>query len=412
MKKCLVLIILITILVTTVTGVQAASSFKDVGDTDWFNKDLKYILSDKRNIIAGYPDGTFKPGQKLTVEQFITMVIRASGFDPKAAKGEKWSKPFIDKAVELRYIKATDFYDYGASITRGEMARIVVNAVTNITGAYTYRDAEKIKTFIVDYEKIGNGFKDAVVKAYDVGVIGGYPDGTFGADRVLTRAEATAVMRRLIDVSARKVVSVEGIRADVYKVNADIPGELYDYPMRVRESDGDFATNKWMIERFGFEQVKDFMDIGKGYVENFYNVDYKTINQDAFKRKAQWYFMPKTGWMADDRIDRPIEEHFSYWVDMVKQKEIQIDMNYETDPSLVYSNGDYIIRGMATFTVKSCNDIVWLSNYTRFGKEIEVGKTYSRIVEIEIVNMAGNKGWDHADFVVWNEYFVTNAKEE
>lgn len=411
MKKTLAIFILITILVSTVTGVQAASSFKDVGDTDWFNKDLKYILSDKRNIIAGYPDGTFKPGQKLTVEQFITMVIRASGFDPKAAKGEKWSKPFIEKAVELGYIKTNDFYDYGASITRGEMARIVVTAVTNITGEYTYRDAEKIKTFIVDYEKIGNGFKDAVVKAYDVGVIGGYPDGTFGADSVLTRAEATAVMRRLIDVSARRIVSVEGIRADVYKVNADIPGELYDYPMRVRESDGDFATNKWMMQRFGLDQVKEFMETGKGYVEDFYGVDYETINQDAFKIKAQWYFMPKIKWIADDGISRQIEEHFSYWVDMVKQKQIQIDMNFVTDPSMVYSNGRTIIRGMATFTVKSCNDLEWLSKYTRFGKEVEVGKTYSRIVEIELINMASNEGWDHAKRVVWNEYFVTNAKE-
>lgn len=412
MKKLVSLFLFCNLILGVIfVNVNASSVLKDTKKTDWYYKDLQYILNDSRQIISGYPDGTFKPNEKLSVEQFITMVVRASGFNPKANKNERWSKPFIDKAIELGYIRGNDFIEIDAPITRGEMARIVVISMENITGLFEYRDANKIISYIGDYDEIGNGFKDACVKAYDAGIITGYPDGTFKPRNVLTRAEATAVIRRLIDMNSRKIINIDGLKPYVYKVNPDIPQELYEYDFRKREWDNWYGTNKWMVDRFGLEMVTEWMNIGKGYVETFYNVDYKKIDKNKFIKEIQWYFMPQIRWIADDGISKPIEEHFIYWVDMIKEKEIQIEMKFITDPSLVYSNGRTLIRGVAIFNIINCNDLKWLSNFTRFGKDVKVGKTYQRIVEIELINMALNEGWEHAIEVISDEYFITSAVE-
>lgn len=53
---------------------QAATTFSDVKD-HWAKNEIKY-LSD-RNIIGGYPDGTFKPNQPITRAQASAMMVKA-----------------------------------------------------------------------------------------------------------------------------------------------------------------------------------------------------------------------------------------------------------------------------------------------------------------------------------------------
>lgn len=54
--------------------VQASARFSDV-DQHWAKKEIMY-LSD-RNIIGGYPDGTFKPNEPITRSQAASMLIKA-----------------------------------------------------------------------------------------------------------------------------------------------------------------------------------------------------------------------------------------------------------------------------------------------------------------------------------------------
>lgn len=53
---------------------QAAAQFSDT-DKHWAEKEIKY-LSD-RDIIGGYPDGTFKPNQPITRAQASSMLVKA-----------------------------------------------------------------------------------------------------------------------------------------------------------------------------------------------------------------------------------------------------------------------------------------------------------------------------------------------
>ncbi|WP_066497539.1 S-layer homology domain-containing protein [Abyssisolibacter fermentans] len=231
MRKIL-LITLVTILM--LSQVALASGFNDVKSDSWYKQDLDFIINDARKIIQGYPDGTFKPGEKLTVEQFIKCIVVASGHNFKAEEGQSWSEPYKAKAIELGYVKEGEIVDYTKPITRGEMSRIVVRAVGNITGEYEYRDAEKIKPLIGDFKDVPDEINEYVVKVYDMGIIGGYPDGTFKAENILTRAEATVIIRRTIDVKARKSVEI--------KDEAEKKSEVQIFDFKGQEDKVEFAV--------------------------------------------------------------------------------------------------------------------------------------------------------------------------
>ncbi len=67
-----------------------------------------------------------------------------------------------------------------------------------------YRDQVAVASLIKDYNLIPPDIKSSVVKFYDLGILTGYPDGEFKPNNYLTRDEALAVIRRIIDPSARK----------------------------------------------------------------------------------------------------------------------------------------------------------------------------------------------------------------
>jgi len=215
-KILLSAILLTGISPTWVTGAgENAISFPDVPQTAWYLGDLQYILKDSRQIFAGYPDGTFKPNDTLTADMYIKLIVTVMGHKVENGK-DYWASTYIQKAIEEGYVDpSVDIllvrgrledpnYNYKRPISREDMALITGRALDKLTDESEYRDLIAVSELIKDYRKIPNSSKTNVVKCYDLGILTGYPDGEFKPDNELTRAEAVAVIRRLIDKSARK----------------------------------------------------------------------------------------------------------------------------------------------------------------------------------------------------------------
>lgn len=234
MKKTVMILSVLTtiILVIGLTSnlVLAASSYLDVSEKDWFNEDLRHISADSRDILKGYPDGTFKPAHPLLVDQFIKCLVVAAGHDVQQEKEGYWAKNHINKAIELGYVKPGDFDDFKRRVTREEMATIVSRAIEDLeTTGYT--KTKEIEGALLDSFMVDGKHKENVLKVYELGIITGYPDGTFKPEVTLTRAEGIAVIRRVIDKDARKPYSSKGINyAEHFK-----GGKLWVDPLR--ESD-------------------------------------------------------------------------------------------------------------------------------------------------------------------------------
>lgn len=199
--KRIILIMIVLIIIMKITTV-AGLSFTDVKNSDWYKADLEYIVNDSRGILSGYPDGTYRPDVDLQVDQFIKTVIMAAGYTIGNGEGY-WAQSYIDKAIEEGFIGENDFDDYTDYITREEMAAIVVKVMQRLEST-DYQKTEEISSNLRDVTSIMTRYKEDVCKVYELGIITGYPDGTFKPKNTLPRREATVVLRRIIDASARK----------------------------------------------------------------------------------------------------------------------------------------------------------------------------------------------------------------
>lgn len=190
-------------------------SFSDVPKSAWYYNDLQYILKDGGKIFAGYPDGTFRPDETLTVDMFIKIIVTIMGHKVENGR-DYWASTYIQKAIQegyiipwqdshLTYSTSDDPYaGYKKPIRRRDMALIAGRALDSLIDPEELRDQVAISGLIKDYRNLSTDIRASVVKFYDLGILTGYPDGEFKENNKLTRAEAIAVVRRIIDPSARK----------------------------------------------------------------------------------------------------------------------------------------------------------------------------------------------------------------
>lgn len=210
----IVLVIISTFSMSTMSQAIEPRKFPDVPEKSWYASDLKYITSDARRILEGSSDGNFYPKNTLSVEQFLKCVVVAANQRPSAVGGY-WAQPFIDKALQLGIITSGQFKTYRTGITRGEMAVIIRSAFEIMTDEKDpVVDISTISKRMGDYALIPTSQQESVCFAYSLGILTGMPDGKFHPEGILSRAEAVAVIRRVIDPTARVKPATTGEPAD------------------------------------------------------------------------------------------------------------------------------------------------------------------------------------------------------
>ena len=292
MKKILAVMLSVAALVSASSAAMAAS-YTDVPENAWYTGYVNKISELKG--FAGYEDNTFRPDNQITQEEFVKTVVALTVGEQPEATGENtepkrswkncwdsWAQPYLDKAMEMGLIteEDTDFRYNGLPCTRGNMAKIA-------TRAFEYLKEEKITDTsayaakLKDYANIEDKYKSYVLQAYGKGIISGYEDGTFRADGILTRAEASSVLVRLIDKAerpnadetlydyfGRKVTWTEPLRTDVpeqYQVSISdhevISQASYDRAMANGGSISKYELNRskaMMFEDLSYHNLYQF----------------------------------------------------------------------------------------------------------------------------------------------------------
>ena len=113
------------------------NSFPDVNEDDWFNITVSSLAN--MGALSGYEDGTFRPNEPISRAELAAMAVR-----------------FYDN-LEAEYEEGT-FLD-------------------------------------VDGDE---WYADAIAAAEELGIIGGYPDGTVRPEANITRAETCAIVNRTL----------------------------------------------------------------------------------------------------------------------------------------------------------------------------------------------------------------------
>lgn len=158
---------------------STARTFADVPMNQWYANAVTTLAG--MGVINGYPDGTFKPDAPITRAEFVTMAMNFA----KADKGTACS--FADVLENMWY--------YGA-----------------------------------------------IAGATENGWISGYPDGTFGPARNITRAEVTSVINRMENRAADMMFIVENLND--LRTFSDLPFQHWAYGSMMEAANGHDYTRE------------------------------------------------------------------------------------------------------------------------------------------------------------------------
>ena len=113
----------------------AFTSFKDVDDSQWFAASVGYM--EKRGLISGYKDGSFKPHQSITRAEFARILAAYADLTPTAGtsftdvKSNHWAKGYIGAVQEAGLMSGVGNGRFApsAKITRQEVCTALNKAL-------------------------------------------------------------------------------------------------------------------------------------------------------------------------------------------------------------------------------------------------------------------------------------------
>ncbi len=174
--------------------------FSDTPAGSW---EVPYVMNmSARKIFIGYEDGSFRPHLGITRQEIAVAMVRAlgkttdaemakhsnTGFADDAAIAD-WSRGYVNMAVSMGL-----FTGYGdgefkpnRTISRQELTAVLMRLLED------YVDASPVVRY-TDADDIHGYAKAYVGQASDLGIVDGYPDGTFKPLNDITRAEAAKML--------------------------------------------------------------------------------------------------------------------------------------------------------------------------------------------------------------------------
>ncbi len=194
MQKRLLAYVLIALMLLNALPVTYAIGFSDIG-SHWGKAYIEKAA--EAGIIAGYPDGTFKPDNQIRRVEFLVMVINAQ--DIAIKEHDDWRMRYVNAAIENGLIKAdefgsTDVSVYDQPITRQEMAGIIHKAYLSTGKTVPQDDLMAASKRLSDYDTVSPQYLDAAISTVALGYIAGMGDGTFSPKAFASRAQASVIL--------------------------------------------------------------------------------------------------------------------------------------------------------------------------------------------------------------------------
>jgi uncharacterized surface protein with fasciclin (FAS1) repeats len=176
---------------------QGATSFPDVSQDYWARPFIQALA--ERNIIAGFPDGTYKPEQPVTRAEFAAIVQKAfnqnrvrqlptGGF--RDIRSNFWAANAITTAYETGFLSG-----YPDNTFRPNQQITKVQAVVSLSSGLglTGGDTATLTNFFSDAGAIPTYAVNQVAAATQASVVVNYPEvKVFNPEVPLTRADAAA----------------------------------------------------------------------------------------------------------------------------------------------------------------------------------------------------------------------------
>src|ERR1700730_11775475 len=192
-RKIFALIVILVVICCGLSGISYAQTFSDI-QGNWAQTQIEKWAG--KRLVIGYPDGTFRPDNRVTRAEFVTMVNRAfipnkteSSSNYKDVSMTQWYYHEVAIAKQQGYI--TGYPDGGFQpnnyITNQEVAVILARLFA--------ADPKNLKDLnFTDKNQIQSWAYTAVQKVTTYQLMNGYKDGTFQPNHEISRAETLVAL--------------------------------------------------------------------------------------------------------------------------------------------------------------------------------------------------------------------------
>ncbi|NMA94344.1 MAG: S-layer homology domain-containing protein, partial [Clostridiales bacterium] len=136
MKKILSIALVLALVLGSFATVFAAD-FTDVKDSDKFNEAVNVLTG--LGIVSGYPDGTYKPNKVVTRAEMAALIINSLGLTVSGRSAtpfsdvseSHWASGFIAYAASLNIIKGypDGTFKPGNTVSYNEALAMIINAL-------------------------------------------------------------------------------------------------------------------------------------------------------------------------------------------------------------------------------------------------------------------------------------------
>lgn len=265
--------------------------FLDVKKEDWYYEDIYKLV--RNGIVTGYSDNTFKPEKKVTVGEFIKLLLLSMGYKQED-NSNAWYANYEAKARELGIIELNDNYNFDAIISRKSMAKMLVKALK-------IPPETKTKTIFADLGDLNTEWIDTV---FNEQLMHGYMSNkriVFRPNQSATRAEVCSIIARLVEYrknpqeyknarvsqnQEKRPLAAQNVYAETAAHAKEIPVLLYHHLLR-KDENKLYKNNNTVLSVEEFEsQMKLLYDNGfntitvfelEKFLKNEINLPYKSV---------------------------------------------------------------------------------------------------------------------------------------
>lgn len=181
-------------------------TFTDIS-THWAKRTIELLAS--RHLVAGMTDTTYAPESSLTRAQTATLLVRALNLKPTSSvisfsdvKSGAWYYSTVHTAAQAGLISGypDGTFKPNQIVSRQEFASMVVRAsrAANQSATLTAAEINQILAAYGDTNAISAWAKTDMAYAIHMGLIGGFPDNTIQPVGTSTRAQGAAILERLL----------------------------------------------------------------------------------------------------------------------------------------------------------------------------------------------------------------------
>lgn len=345
-------------------------NYTDISESAWYASDVASVY--ELGLMGGKGAGIFDATGNLTLAEALSMAARVNdiyhgGTGTLVNTGSNWYDAAVTYCVEHSIITENDFTLYTAKATRAQMAYIFANALPS----NEYKEINTI-TSLPDVTSTTQ-YSDSIFTLYNAGVIAGSDaQGTFKPTSNITRSEAAAIIKRVVQPDVRKKVSFETatptpttppVATSGYLEGFDFNGKYYPLsywngateaearatflqdrklkPSYVPEDGSDAMTNAWLS---GLQSESVYQLVVKDITARYPIMTKGTVEEISARQEQQ--LLALAGWLRE-------HTYYSYERDASKEDFLMTKLIYTT-PADLQSYKNKLVAGRFGYGV--CQD--------------------------------------------------------